>query len=427
MGAANSAGIAAREGAMGRRLVVCLDGTGNEIGRTISNVLKLYRVLDRGPDQIVYYDPGVGTIDRPSTWNRIKQNSYAVAGLALGVGLDQNVLDAYSFLCRTYMPGDELYLFGFSRGAYTARVLAGFIHMIGLLEPEQLNLCGYALTSYKRANEENDLSLAWQFKRNVRSRTVLMRLVGVWDTVSSVIVPRRDRLYLPDLERLPYTRRNPSVKAFRQAISIDERRRMFRLSKWVENQPYRPRPFVPSSEVPQDVRQVWFAGAHADIGGGYPETESGLPKFPLLWMIDQAVAAGLTVNRSLVNQIGWGDQRTGGTMAFSKPDARGPAHRSLRRAWWLLEPLPKLARLREWPGRWKLFGLYLPLAEPRLIPENSILHQSVLDRIAARIGYAPINLPRTYRIESHSIRHRPARKRTRLKPTGPDAVLTSVT
>src|SRR5690348_13328233 len=118
MGVANSAGHAAREGSMGRRLVVCLDGTGNEIGRTISNVLKLYRVLDRGPDQIVYYDPGVGTIDRPSTWNRIKQNSHAVAGLALGVGLDQNVLDAYSFLCRTYMPGDELYLFGFSRGAY---------------------------------------------------------------------------------------------------------------------------------------------------------------------------------------------------------------------------------------------------------------------------------------------------------------------
>ena len=131
-----------------KNLVICCDGTGNEISENISNVLKLYRCLRKTdktkPRQMVFYDPGVGTVTEPSTWHRLKANVNLVLGLATGYGLDDNVLSAYCFLVEHYAPGDRIYLFGFSRGAYTVRVLAGLIHKIGLISPEQANLAGPA-------------------------------------------------------------------------------------------------------------------------------------------------------------------------------------------------------------------------------------------------------------------------------------------
>ena len=220
---------------MARKLVVLLDGTGNEIGTNLSNVLKFYRMLDKDEDQIVYYDPGVGTIGTPAWWDQLKVKVQGVLGLALGYGLDDNVLDAYSWLARNWREGDCLYLLGFSRGAYTARVLAGFIHMCGLLRPEQLNLCGYALVAYKRSADTGDLDIGFNFRRIAGARRPRIRFVGVWDTVSSVITPRPDRFYLPSLQTLPFTRSNPSVETFRHAISMDERRRMFRLNHWKDD------------------------------------------------------------------------------------------------------------------------------------------------------------------------------------------------
>ena len=102
-------------------------------------------------------------------------------------------------------------------------------------------------------------------------------------------MPRPDRLYWPSLEELAFTLQNPSVQTFRQAISIDERRCMFRLKKWDDPQTFKHNRFNDAHAEPQDIKQVWFAGVHADIGGGYPEKESGLSKYPLLWMIDEAV------------------------------------------------------------------------------------------------------------------------------------------
>lgn len=397
---------------MARRLVVCLDGTGNEIGRTISNVLKLYRAFENNPDQLLYYDPGVGTIGVPGEWARLKQGVAAFAGLAFGVGLDHTVLRAYAFLCRSYRSGDQIYLFGFSRGAHSARVLAGLIQITGLLAPEQLNLCGYALVNYKRTLEDDDhLQRARRFKTYLRGRSVTIRLMGLWDTVSSVIVPRRDRLYLPSLERaLPYTRRNPAVRAFRHALAIDERRRMYRPQGWANEQPFRPNPFDVSQSTAQDVRQVWFAGAHADVGGGYAETESQLSKYPLLWMIDQAIEAGLTFGTTAVSRLGRGG-RVPGDIAYVGPDATGPLHTSLTRRWWLLEYWPKRDRFREWPGRKQALGLYLPMGEPRPIPEGAHIHQSVLDRIAACDDYRPVNLPASFKVEAHSAAPRTVRRK----------------
>ena len=111
-----------------------------------------------------------------------------------------------------------------------------------------------------------------------------------------MIVPRPDRFYWPSFEELAYTLQNPSVETFRQAISIDERRAMFRLKKWDEPQTFTLNRFNAAGAKPQDIKQVWFAGVHSDVGGGYPEKESGLSKYPLLWMIEQAVEAGLKVN-----------------------------------------------------------------------------------------------------------------------------------
>ena len=129
-----------------RNIIICCDGTGNEISENISNVLKLYRCLRKTektqPRQLVYYDPGVGTLARPDPWHKLRQDFNAILGLATGYGLDDNVLAAYSFLVHHYQAGDAIYLFGFSRGAYTVRVLAGLIHKVGLIAPEQVNLAG---------------------------------------------------------------------------------------------------------------------------------------------------------------------------------------------------------------------------------------------------------------------------------------------
>ncbi len=151
--------------------------------------------------------------------------------MATGAGLDDNILRAYRYLCENYRKGDRIFMFGFSRGAYTVRALAGMIHMVGLLRVDQINLAGFALNAYKHAAERENLHVAWDFARVMRSRTVSIHFVGVWDTVASMIVPRPDRFYIPSLRMLPYTRVNPNVRAFRHAMAIDERRRMFRLNR----------------------------------------------------------------------------------------------------------------------------------------------------------------------------------------------------
>jgi uncharacterized protein (DUF2235 family) len=388
---------------MAKDIVICCDGTGNEINNTISNVLKLYRVLEKDAGQRVYYHPGVGTIGLQSTWGRLKQEAYAIRGLATGAGLDEDTLAAYDFLCRTYEKDDRIWLFGFSRGAYTVRVLAAFIQVIGLLPPDQINLGGYGFSAYKSASASNQsgsgkfLDEAWHFSQVAGGYHVPIEFLGVWDTVASVIVPRQDQFWF-DLQTLVYTRTNPSVKKFRQAMAIDERRRMFRLNHWKDPQKYRPDIFDPSSAIDQDVRQVWFSGVHCDVGGGYLETESGPSKFPLLWMIDQAVSAGLRVDRSMVDHLAWGTPRRGSTHVYQPPSSTAPLHDSMNAAWEILEWLPKNKKYREWPQRQCFLGHYLPRSEPRLIPEGAVIHQSVVDR-KANTSYQPINLPASFTVE----------------------------
>src|SRR5205085_4395353 len=410
-----------------RNLVHCLDGTGNEVNGNLSNVLKLFRIVDKDQDQLVYYDPGVGTVGQPGWWSQVKQQTRAVLGLALGLGLDDNVLNAYSWLCRTWREGDQVYIFGFSRGAYTARVLAGFIHLIGLLQPEELNICGYALVAYKRCADSHNLSIGWDFKRVTGARSVPIRFLGCWDTVASVIVPRADRLYLPSLQTLPYTRTNESVQTFRHAIAMDERRRMFRLNRWVDPQPYWPGRV--GRKMEQDIKQVFFAGVHSDIGGGYAEDESGLSKYPLIWMLREAEGSGLRLDQRMLQHLVFNGPSPDPKShhKYAPPDAAGELHVSLTAMWWVLEAIVKSLGLNEWPcvsREWlkRKLGLatfsprlivppffYIPWAEPRPVPnrhmfekgepEPYLVHTSVLERIREREDYRPVNLPKSFVVE----------------------------
>ena len=374
-----------------RNLVILLDGTGNELGRNLSNVLKLYRIAEKGERQLCFYNPGVGTISRINPWRRFQQKVNGILGLATGYGLDETVLSAYRFLVENWREGDRIFLFGFSRGAWSARVLAGLLHLIGLLRPEQLNMCDAALGTYKQAANEDDLPLAWHFSRVIGARYPVIRFLGAWDTVGSVLVPRRDRLWIPSLETLPYTETNPSVEIFRHAMALDERRRMFRLARWNEPQSFLRNRFKPDERRDQDIAQRWFAGVHSDVGGGYPEEESGLSKFPLAWMIGEAAKAGLRISQANFRHLVLGEMQQQGQHTYVAPSAIAPLHKSLTSGWYPLEVLPKLSKKREWKRR-SLLGYYLPLGEPRRIDPGSTIDISVRQRIEAGIGYRPVNL-----------------------------------
>lgn len=389
-------------GAKGRNIVILCDGTGNELGGAltqhardirISNVLKLFRIAQKGQKQLVYYSQGIGTIGQPNWLTRWRQKAASVIGLATGYGLDANVVGAYRFLVENWEEGDRIYLFGFSRGAWTVRVLAGLLHLVGLLRPTQLNLCDNALGTYKRAARENALPVAWHFARVVGARFPAIHFMGCWDSVASVLVPRSDRMWIPSLETLPYTDANPSVKIFRHALALDERRRMFRVASWKQPQPFVPNRFEPGKSIAQDIEQRWFPGVHSDVGGGYPEHESALSKIPLIWMIEEAVRAGLIITPANLKRMAFGVPMPGAPISgpgedhdYAAPSALGLIHKSLGFGWIPLEILPKRRRYIETRRR-SLLGFYLPLGEARHLPPDHKIDDAVYCRQSQMSAY----------------------------------------
>lgn len=409
---------------MARNIVVLCDGTGNQIGENLSNVLKLFRCLAKDEGQVAYYDPGVGTLDRSNPWRRFLDAVRRVFGLITGAGLDDNVLDAYRFIAETYQDGDRIFLLGFSRGAYTARVIAALIHVVGLLRSEQLNLAGYALTAYKRTKVPDGIDDAMRkaiadairaegistdlnpdagtapleplgryFGRIANARRVPIHFLGLWDSVSSVLVPRVTFL-IPRMEVLAHTRNNPSVMCFRQAASIDEKRRMFRLDPWLEGQDFDPDGKHGELAPLQDRKEVWFAGYHADVGGGHPESESAIAQYPLGWMISESAGKGLRfVAEEVLHLVGGLPIEGRPHNPYVAPDPTGPIHKSMNAAWAILEWIPKRVRWRQWPRRRGLLGVYLPRSEPRPIPDGALVHSSAIRRRNGLTGYEPVNWP----------------------------------
>ena len=360
-----------------KNIVVCCDGTGNEFGDRNSNVVKFYNALIiDGTRQVGYYHPGVGTLGSPTAHNKVSKAWSVVMGLAFGAGLLANVSDAYRYLMNVYEEGDKVFLVGFSRGAYTVRALGGVVHMFGLLCPGNEGLIPYIIQMYakqtrKAAGMTHTFEVARGFKETF-CRNCPLHFVGVWDTVSSVG-------WIWDPLKLPYTGRNPDIINGRHAVSIDERRCYFRNNLWG--------PALPG----QSVKQVWFVGVHSDVGGSYPEMESGLSKISLEWMLCEAVSLGLQVDPLKAARI---LGRVPPPPPVT-PDARAQLHDSLTRAWWILEFLPH----RYFDSASKTVKWRIPFGARRLIPEDSVLHATVDEKRHVDLSYAPPNLPAKFTLE----------------------------
>ena len=397
---------------MTKNIIILFDGTSNEISENRSNVLRLYGTLKKDADQIVLYDPGVGTFGAANAVSYYYRKAVEIWGLATGWGLDQNVKETYKFLVENYDDGmrdgkrvsepDNIYLFGFSRGAYTARVLAGFIHAVGLVAPINLNLVDYAYRAYKSVSDKkgdipqdgarnpktNPFAEVRLFERILRPRRPAIRCIGAFDTVGSVIELGR---FGPRLRSHAFTKTNKSVEYVRHAAAIDERRTMFQPQLWPAGGEYWGGPFKNSKKAKaQNVKEVWFSGVHGDIGGGYSEDKSQLAKLPLEWMINETKKLGVKYKTTTINEIvlGKNDKKD-----YVKPNPLAPLNVSMNAAWSVIEFVPrKVPRDRTETTR-SLFGWYIPFFERRLIPQGALVHNSVSKRRGTPQDLEQPNIP----------------------------------
>jgi len=292
---------------MSRKLIVCCDGTWNQpeameegVSCSPTNVLKFARALgaadaDASDSQIIYYDAGIGT------GNEVDH----VLGGMLGIGLSRHILDAYRFLAMNYHVGDEIFLFGFSRGAYTARSLSGFINTVGLLPKDDIHWLPLAFRYYRtkpdKRNKPRFAKLTTVLADNADEfRHPRIRMIGVWDTVGALGVPT------PFLQKLSCrhigfhdTALADNVDYAYQALALDEYRGPFKPDLWTQ------------SGRAQEIKQVWFPGVHSDVGGGYvPEHASPNPErsAPLLsdcslqWMMAIAQRHGLEFDNDYLSR-----------------------------------------------------------------------------------------------------------------------------
>lgn len=333
-----------------RTLVLCFDGTGDQFSSDNSNIVQLFSMLvkDDPALQMVYYQAGIGTYCIPEMATPMMAKVSKTVDMMIGNHLNAHVMGGYEFLMENYNAGDKICIFGFSRGAYTARALAGMIHKVGLLPRCNHQQVPFAYSMYSRDDDEG-----WRqsnaFKKAF-SINVEIEFVGVWDTVSSVgIIPKR----------LPFTTANNNIRYFRHAMSLDEHRVRFKPNLWTRPTKEHEERGVKSHHMPRsirrhfpkqheseckgspdseatkgshhhhasqdemeqqftatdtlpiiqtDVEEVWFAGCHCDVGGGSVKngTRNSLARIPLRWMIRQLfkLEIGILFHRNLFAKIG---------------------------------------------------------------------------------------------------------------------------
>lgn len=340
-----------------RNIVLCLDGTGNQLrpGRN-TNVVELFKMLDLSDpaQQVGFYDPGVGTFSAQGAWSRAGKTWTRLLGLAFGFGIRQNLGEAYGFLMHHYRPGDRVFVFGFSRGAYTARALVGMSYRAGLMKPGAENLVDYLVRAYTKGDDFTDEdwrtmdefadTFSWAHRRGSRtSRALPIHFLGLWDSVKALGWFRWD-------PRWPYTRQVPNAATIRHAVSLDEQRR-----------PYAPYEVHLRDGSESDLQEVWFAGVHSDVGGGFAaDAEAAeerdrrlLSTVTLKWMTDAAIDAGILLRT----------RAYGKRCAVDELDALAPVHRM--------------------GGWWRLLGTRRRRREP-----SAPLHHSVAVR-TRELGYAP--------------------------------------
>jgi uncharacterized protein (DUF2235 family) len=298
-----------------KRLILCCDGTWNSADQASdgnpcpTNVLRIaYRIAKREGDtpQILFYDEGVGTgnaVDR-------------VSGGAFGRGLDTNIFDGYRFLVANYEVGDRIFLFGFSRGAFTVRSLAGMIRNCGILKRESVDRYAEALELYRDPKHHPDSARSVDFRGDYSvtgETTVPIHFIGVWDTVGSLGIPLRGLRWVTRRKyQFHDTALSRSVRNAYHALAIDERRAPFAPTLW--HSPAGPPGGSPPQPDARKMEQVWFCGVHSDIGGGYPERE--VSDIALEWMIDRARDADLVFDDRVIAHLP------------SRPDPTAPLHES---------------------------------------------------------------------------------------------------
>ncbi|KAH7327504.1 hypothetical protein BKA65DRAFT_406389 [Rhexocercosporidium sp. MPI-PUGE-AT-0058] len=305
-----------------RTLVICLDGTGDKFDGDNSNVVNFVACLKKDdPSQVTYYQSGIGTYDG----HGLKGGISAAVDMAVGSGLGIHIKDAYKFLMQNYQEGDKICLLGFSRGSYTVRCLSGMLHKVGLLPAHNTAQVSFAYNFYK-----DDSKAGWEMSAQFKKTfciNVNVHFVGVWDCVSSVgFFPRV----------LPFGKSpTNSIVWFRHAMALDEHRAKFKLCQYQHRDPaagqkgegvmhdhphmdrirkkrdedvgklgrlfggcfgIKPTPGAEDKadqlvheNVKTDVLEVWFAGCHADVGGGAVANGERhmLSRIPLRWMIRQ--------------------------------------------------------------------------------------------------------------------------------------------
>jgi uncharacterized protein (DUF2235 family) len=408
------AGTTTAASAAGKSIVLFSDGTGNSSAQLFkTNVWRMYEAVDLGPPapgkrpQISYYDDGVGT----SSFKPL-----AALGGAFGWGLKRNVLDIYRYVCRNYQEGDDLYAFGFSRGAFTARIVVALIAAEGLVrseteaELERKSVAAYRAfrqrflprrlawpTKIARALRRAFLSVADRIRRRIpydssENLRPNIRFVGVWDTVAAYggpiaeVTRAVDNWFFP--LSMPDYHLDERVLCARHALALDDERDAFHPLLWDE---VHEEELITNNRVSRGrLQQVWFTGMHADVGGGYPD--ESLSYVSLLWMMEEAEHAGLRTLTVIKDRF------------LALASSFGPIHdsRAGLGAYYRYQP----RKLAAWVD--PVDDQTLSLRDPSIadatgrsrgLLQSVVVHETVLHRIATGTDrYAPINLPRTFRV-----------------------------
>ena len=326
---------------MPKNIVLCLDGTGNQLKATAnSNVLLLYSMLDlSNPErQVAFYHPGVGTMGARGAWTTWGQKLTKVLGLVFGFGIKANLEQAVTYLIQNYRPGDQVFIFGFSRGAFTARGLTGLTYRGGVMRMGAENLVPYLVAAYTKGSsfDGDDWKKLDRFAetfsvRNGKSLALPVHFLGLWDSVKALGILRRD-------PKWPYTRQLPNARHIFHAVSIDERRR-----------PYSEYLVKPTEK--STLNETWFSGVHSDVGGGFVDHPEA-SRITLKWMADRAIDQGLVLSPRAYGKL----------CTLTADDAAGPIH-----------------------GNGKVWGILGWRRRP--ISPSPFVHQSVQNRIKADANY----------------------------------------
>lgn len=268
-----------------KRIITCSDGTWNKPNiNEKTNVQKIFDFIEKrdtrnNQPQIKYYDQGIGS--EGSVITRMLQG-------ATGKGIDNNIQDIYKFICWNYEPGDEIYLFGFSRGAYTARSLAGLIRKCGIIKENNIDLVGEAYKIYRDTQCGPNDDKPKNFRAAKSHEVGSIKFIGVWDTVGALGIPLNMFQWYNKKKYAFYdTRLSSIIENAYHALAIDERRSNFPPCLWERSEN--------TTSVNQKLEQRWFAGVHSNVGGGYPD--SSLSDIALRWLFTKAEETGLHMDQ----------------------------------------------------------------------------------------------------------------------------------